>query len=341
MKAIRIHKHGNENVLQIDEIPEPEPKSGDVKINIKASSLNHMDLWVREGISGIAPLPLILGCDGSGVVSSCGSGVANVVPGDRVFIHPVLSCGECAACKQGLENHCRYMQLFGEHVNGTHCEFICVPEKNVLKLDENISFEEAAAFPLVYLTAWHMLVYNGKVKQGSRVLVMGGSGGVGSAAIQIAKQQGAFVIATAGSAEKQRQALALGADEVIDHYKESISKRVKEITTKQGVDIIIEHVGEKVWSECLKALGMSGSLVTCGATSGPMITMDLRHLFIKQQKIIGSTMGNLNELKEIYSHIVSGALKPFVGKVFPYADVRKAHHYLENSEHFGKVVLNW
>ena len=341
MKAIRIHKHGKEDVLQIDDIPEPEPQAGEVKIKIKASSLNHMDLWVRDGIPGIAPLPLILGCDGSGDVVACGAGVRHVAIDERVFIHPVLSCGECAACKQGLENHCRYMQLFGEHVNGTHCEYICVPEKNVLKLDESISFEDAAAFPLVFLTAWHMLVYNGKVKKGSRVLVMGGSSGVGSAAIQIAKHHGAFVMTTVGSDEKKQLAVELGADAVIDHYNESISKRVKELTEKQGADIIVEHVGEKVWAECLKALGMSGRLITCGATTGPMISMDLRHLFIKQQQLIGSTMGNLNELRELHALMASKTLKPLVGKVFPYTQVQEAHQYLADSKHFGKVVLNW
>lgn len=341
MKAIRIHKHGGPEVLKIEDIPEPQPGPGEVLVKVVATSLNHMDLWVRQGIPGIGDLPLTLGCDGSGVVHSLGEGAHDFKPGDRVFFFPLLSCGTCRFCAQGLVNHCPGLRLFGEHVNGTHSEFFCVAQKNLLKLADNISFTMGAAFPLVFLTAWHMLVTNAQLAQGDDVLVVAAASGVGTAAVQIAKHFGARVIATVGSEEKERQVRALGADVVINHKLSSISARVKEITQKKGVDIVFEHVGEKVWTECLKSLGLSGRLVTCGATSGPQVSLDLRHLFIKQQCIIGSTMGTLGELKKIHDIIARGELTVPIAKAFPFSEVAQAHTYLEKSLHFGKVVLQW
>ncbi len=341
MKAIRIHEHGNVSKIRIDDIDEPHPRHGEVKIRIKASALNHMDLWVRDGIPGIGKLPLTLGCDGSGVVDTLGEGVTRFAKGDRVVLYPVLSCGHCSDCARGLESHCTQMKLFGEHVDGTHAESISVPERNVLLMDDSISFEEAAAFPLVFLTAWHMLVYNAQVKPGEVVLVVGAGSGVGSAAIQIAKLHGAEVIATCGGTVKMGQAIALGADHVIDHHQEDIAKRVREITHKKGVDIVFEHVGVKVWESCLRSLAMNGRLVTCGATTGPLVNMDLRHVFIKQQKIIGSTMGSLSEMLLINKFMAQKKLKPVISSVFPFTEVAQAQRYFEESRHFGKVILSW
>ena len=338
--AIRIHQHGSVDVLRIDTVPEPTPQAHEVKIKTHASALTHMDLWVRRGIPGLPQLPLTLGCDLSGTVGAIGCDVTKFKIGDRVILFPLFSCGLCPACLRGAENLCPQFKIPGEHRDGTHTAFFCAPESQILKLDDRISFEVGASFPLTFITAWHMLVKNGGVQAGMDVLVMAAGSGVGSAAVQIAKHFGARVIATA-SAEHRDKVFALGADLVIDHYQEKIATRVKEFTKKKGVDLIIEHVGEKVWDECLKALAWGGALVTCGATTGPHVALDLRHIFIKQQKIIGSTMGTKAELVQIHELIATGKLKPQIAKVFSYQDVTAAHTYLENAHPFGKVMLDW
>lgn len=342
MKAIRIHKHGAEDVLVVDEVDKPKPKGTEVLVKIKATSLNHMDIWVRKGMPGIGKLPLILGCDGSGVVEACGEAAKDLCVGDSVFVFPLTSCGECRFCQQGKINQCVKFNIFGEHRDGTHCEYFCVDKKNLIKFDAKIlSFEEAASFPLVFLTAWNMLHKKAQMTPEDTVLVIGSSSGVGSAAIQIAKLHGCKVIATAGTPEKLIQAFEWGADHVIDHYRDSISAKVREFTDRKGADVIFEHVGEKVWAECLKSLAWSGRLVTCGATSGPNVSMDLRHIFIKQQKIIGSTMGTREDVENVYKFMAQKKLKPCVGKIFPFQKVAEAHRYLESSGGFGKVVLKW
>lgn len=341
MKAIRIHRHGGTQVLQIDDIAEPTPAANEVKIRTKATSLNHMDLWVRKGIPGIGALPLILGCDLSGTVEAIGSAVTRFKTGDRVVLFPLLSCGKCQSCLKGDVNLCREFKIPGEHVDGTHREFVTWPETHLIKLDDRIDFATATAFPLVYMTAWHMVVANGKIEKDMDVLVMAAGSGVGSAAVEIAKHFGARVIATAGGADKLEHAKKIGADFVINHYAEKISERVKQITGKKGVELVIEHVGEKVFDECLKSLSWGGRLVTCGATSGPKISLDLRHIFIKQQQIIGSTMGRFDELEKIHALVADGELKPQIAKKFPYGEVKAGHEYLENSKNFGKVILEW
>lgn len=342
MKAVRIHQHGGSDVLSIDDIPKPIPKASEVLVQVKASCLNHMDIWVRKGMPGVGKLPLILGCDASGIVEECGSDVTDFKRGDPVFVYPMTSCGTCEQCQEGHSNLCFHFQILGEHINGTHCEYLCLDQDQFIKFDPSrLTFEEAAAFPLAYFTAWHMLVEKAKVKKGQKVLVIGASSGVGGAAVQIAKLHGAFVITTAGSKEKMKQALHLGADRVIHHYEDSISKSVKEMTSKRGVDIIIEHVGEKVWQECLKSLAWGGKLITCGATTGPIVSLDLRHIFIKQLEIIGSTMGTKKDLIEVYKHMARGGLKTIIGKIFSFQEVRAAHDYLETSQSFGKIVLKW
>lgn len=344
MHSIRIHKHGGPEVLEIDDLPVPEPLPDQVRVKIKATSLNHMDIWVRSGLPGIGPLPLTLGCDAGGVVDTVGKNVSTLKSGDRVFLVPLYGCGKCVACAEGRINNCREFKIPGEHVNGVHVEFVCVPQTHAIKLADNLSFEEGAAFPLTFMTAWHMLVTKGQIKKDMNVLIMAAGSGVGAAGVQIAKHFGARVIATAGGEKKRALARELGADFVIDHYAENISQRVKEITERQGVDLILEHVGAKVWEDCMKSLGWGGKLITCGATSGAKVSLQLQHLFIKQQQIIGSTMGTAKELVQIHDLMAQGKLKAHVAKVFPYAQVREAHEYLEhskNSDQFGKIVLKW
>lgn len=341
MKAIRIHKHGAADVLQIDEIHKPKPKKGEVLVRIKAASLNHMDLWVRKGIPGIGELPLILGCDGAGLVAEVGSGVKDFKCGDEVILYPLMNFTRAKTYAEENAKLSYNLTLLGEQVDGTHCEFIVMPATHVLKKPKGLDFFQAASFPLTFVTAWHMLVRKGRIEKGQDVLIMAATSGIGVAAVQIAKHFGARVIATGSGEERLKKLKDLGADDVLDHYKDPIAKTVKEMTQKKGVELIFEHVGEKVWAECLKALAWGGRLVTCGATSGPQIQMDLRHLFIKQQEILGSTMGSLDELIEICKAIEAKKIKPIVDKVFPYTEVQKAHEYLENEKPFGKVVLDW
>ena len=340
MKVVRIHQHGGPEVLKIDEIPVPQCKENDVLVQLKASSLNHLDIWLRQGLPAWkVKLPRILGCDGAGVVAGKGETVKDFVNGDRVLIIPNVSCGHCAMCVDGWDNFCEQYGIVGETCDGCDAEYIVMPRRNVIPIPKHLSFEEAASVPLVFMTAWQMLITKAQIKPEQFVLVLGASGGVGSAAIQIAKLHGAKVIATAGDESKMEKALGLGADFVINYKKESISGRVKEITDKRGVHVVLEHVGKATWQESLKSLAQGGKIVTCGSTTGPEVSFNLRHLFMKHQQIIGSTMGTRGELFEIIHFMNQKKLKPVVDTTFPMADVAKAHAYLEAGKQFGKVVL--
>lgn len=342
MKAIRIHAHGGIDVLQIDDIPEPAPKPGEVKIQIKASALNHLDIWIRRGMPGVKlPLPLVPGSDGAGIVDAIGSGVKKFKKGDAIFLNPGFGCGECDFCKKEKINLCLNYEVLGENCNGTHQQFVCVKEIQVIPLPTGLTFEEAASFPLAFMTAWHMLVEKGQIQKGQTVLIMAGGSGVGSAGIQIAKLHGARVITTVGSDQAKKHAAELGADEVIDHYNEDIAKRVKEITGKKGVNLTLEHIGPKVWNSCMKCLAKNGRLVTCGGTTGGDVSINLPHLFIKHLQIIGSTMGTGSDLEKIAKWMGKGKLKPVIHEVLPFTEIRKAHEILEKGGIYGKVVLKW
>src|SRR5579859_2053230 len=255
MKAIVIPKHGGPEVLQSAEIADPKPGPSEVVVRVRACTLNHLDLWVRRGLNGVTfPLPLVPGSDISGEVAAVGSLVQRVRPGDKVVFAPGVSCGQCAACAAGKDNECRKYTLFGYGRNGGCAEYVLAPEANVLPMPPGLSFEEAAAVPLVFLTAWHMLVARARLLPGEEVLVLGGGSGVGSAAIQIAKLMGARVIATAGDENKLDQSRELGADYTIDHYQQKISEEVKKITAKAGVDVVFEHVGQATFEESVRSL---------------------------------------------------------------------------------------
>lgn len=340
MKSIRIHQFGGPQVLMIEDLPEPQPKSDEVQVTIKASGLNHLDVWIRQGALKL-PLPLTPGADGAGIITKIGSKVRQFKIGDPVVINPGFGCGRCRACQSGNEVLCLRYEIYGEHCDGTHRQMICLPEDRVIPISPTLSFDQAAAFPLVFMTSWHMLVTKGNIQPGDDVLVMAGASGIGSAGIQIAKYKGARVITTVGSEEHKKKAHELGADEVIDHYKEDIGKRVKELTRGKGVEVILEHVGAKVWQACLKSLAKGGRLVTCGATTGPQVSIDLRHVFMKHQQILGSTMGNKSELMEISQLISQKKLKPVIHGVLPYTQIQKAHQIVEKGGLFGKVILNW
>lgn len=341
MKAVRIRKHGGPEVLKIEEVPDLTcHNSNDVLIKLKASSINHLDIWVRQGIPGwVLPLPITPGSDGAGVVAGKGEGIKDLKVGEDVVIIPNVGCGNCHHCVDGWDNLCESYGIVGETCDGCDAEMIVLPRRNVIPMPKGLSYAEAAAVPLVFMTAWHMLVTKAHIAPNQFVLILGANSGVGSAAIQIAKLHGAHIIATAGSDEKLEKAKAMGADFVVNHYKEKISDRVKEITEKKGVDIVMEHVGKATWEESLKSLAKCGKIVTCGATTGGDVKINLQHLFHKHQQIIGSTMATRGELLEIMHFVWQKKLKPVVDRSFPLQEVADAHRYLEEHKHFGKVVL--
>lgn len=340
MKCVRIHEHGGVEKLVFEEIPSPAIGPNDVLVQVKATSINHLDIWVRQGLPGVKfPLPLIPGVDASGVVAEVDGAVRHVRTGDRVVVAQGISCGHCKQCLNGDDNLCKEYRLIGEHRDGADAEFLAVPGRNILKLSDSVSFETAAAAALVFLTAWHMLVNKANVQPGDDVLVIGASSGVGSAGLQIAKMLGARVIATTSSDEKAAKARELGADEVINYKTQSVLDQVRRLTEKKGVEVVFDHVGASVWEECIMAMAKGGRLVTCGATSGYEAKIDLRYVFYKQLQILGSTMGRKGDLITILNLIERGLLKPVIDRVMPLAEVRSAHEIVEQGRHFGKIVL--
>ncbi len=338
MKAILFHQHGGPEVLQFTDVTDPEPRPNEVLVRVRACALNHLDLWVRRGLPNVPiPLPHIPGSDVAGEVAKIGSEVTTVRVGQKVVLAPLVSCGKCPACVAGLDNCCRQATNLGYMIDGGCAEFVRVPEVNCLPYPENLSFEQAAAVPLVFQTAWHMLIARAQLQPGEDVLVLGAGSGVGSAAIQIAKFFGARVIATAGSDEKLAKARELGADYVINHKSQTIRDEVRRITNKRGVDF--EHVGTATWEESLASLALAGRLVTCGNTTGYDAKIDLRFLFSRQLSLLGSYMGVKSELHTIMKLVAAGRLKPVVDRVFPLAEAAAAHAYLESGSQFGKVVL--
>jgi NADPH:quinone reductase-like Zn-dependent oxidoreductase len=340
MKAIVFHQHGTPEVLKYIEVADPVIRANEVLVRVKACALNHLDLWVRRGMPNVPiPLPHIPGSDIAGEVAQIGSEVTTVRVGQKVVLAPVVSCGKCAACVTGLDNRCRQATNLGYMIDGGCAEFVRCPEVNCLAYPENLTWEEAASVPLVFQTAWHMLVTRAELQPGEDVLVLGAGSGVGSAAIQVAKFFGARVIATAGSDEKLQKAKELGADQLINHKTQKIRDEVRRMTNKRGVDVVFEHVGTATWEDSLASMAPSGRLVTCGATTGYDAKVDLRFLFSRQLSLLGSYMGTKVELHTVMKLVAVGRLKPVVDRVFPLAEAAAAHAYLESGAQFGKVVL--
>jgi NADPH:quinone reductase-like Zn-dependent oxidoreductase len=340
VKAIVFHQHGAPDVLKYEDVPEPSVRPNEVLVRVKACALNHLDLWVRRGIPGVPiPLPHIPGSDVSGEIAQTGADVTTVRVGHKVVLAPLVSCGKCSACVAGLDNHCRQATNLGYMIDGGCAEFVRAPEVNCLPYPENLTFEEAASIPLVFQTAWHMLLARAELQPGEDVLILGAGSGVGSAAIQIAKFFGARVIATASSDEKLQKAKELGADHLINHKTQKIRDEVRRITNKRGVDVVFEHVGTATWDDSLASLAAGGRLVTCGATTGYDAKIDLRFLFSRQLSLLGSYMGTKSELQTVMKLVAVGKLKPIVDRIFPLAEAAAAHTYLESGSQFGKVVL--
>jgi NADPH:quinone reductase-like Zn-dependent oxidoreductase len=340
MKAVRIHEHGGPEVLKYEDAPEPSIKANEALIRVRACSLNHLDLFIRAGIPGLKiPFPHILGSDIAGEVVQVGDLCERVKPGMRVLLSPGVSCRQCEYCVSGRDNQCRKYTLFGNGVQGGNREYMAAPEYAIIPIPDSLNFESAAATPLVFLTAWHMLFARAGLEAGEDVLVLAASSGVGMAAVQIAKMFHCRVIATAGGDDKLAKARELGADHAIDHYRQDISAEVKKITGKRGVDVVFEHVGAATWPKSVESLAPAGRLVTCGATTGYDVKVDLRFLFSKQQSLLGSYMGTLGELHRVLKFVFSGLLKPVIDRVYPLADIAAAHQHLENKEQFGKVIV--
>ena len=340
MKAILFHHHGDPSVLHYTDVNEPHLGPSSVLVRVHACALNHLDLWVRRGLPGVPiPLPHIPGSDMAGEVAKIGPEVHSVYVGQKVVLAPGVTCGKCPACLSGNDNLCRDFTNLGYMVDGGCAEFVRCPEVNCLPYPDNLDWVHAAAIPLVFQTAWHMLVDRAQLQPGETVLVLAAGSGVGSAAIQIAKFFGARVLATAGNDEKLAKAKEIGADEVIHHGIMPIAKEVRRLTHNRGVDVVIEHVGTATWEDSVKSLANAGRLVTCGATTGHEAKIDLRFVFTRQLSILGSYMGTKTELRTVLSLVARGRLKPIVDKVWPLHDCIAAHAYLEKGKQFGKVVL--
>jgi NADPH:quinone reductase-like Zn-dependent oxidoreductase len=339
MKAVVLSEQGGPEVLRYTDFPEPAIGAREVLVRVRACALNHLDLWVRRGLPGRnVPFPHIPGSDISGEIAKVGEGVTNVKVGDKVLLAPGVSCGQCAHCVAGRDNFCKEYVLFGSTIHGGYAQFVKSPAVNAIPIPGNLSFEEAAAIPLVFLTAWHMLFYRAHLQPAEEVLVIAAGSGVGSAAIQIAKATGARVIATAGSEPKLAKAKELGADEVLLH-KGEFAREVKRLTSGRGVDVVFEHVGAATWDQSVYSLSVGGRLVTCGATTGFDGKVNIGYLFARQLSILGSFMGHKSELFAVLELFKRGLLKPVVDSVFPLERAADAHKRLENREQFGKVVL--
>lgn len=340
MKSVVFREHGGPDVLQHTETSEPRIKANEVLVEVRACALNHLDVWVRGGLPGIEiPLPHILGNDIAGVVREVGAIVDWVRPGDEVMLQPGVSCGHCIECLRGQDNLCPQYDILGYRRDGGYAELVAAPGVNVIPKPKNLSWEEAAALPLVTVTAWHMLVTRANVQPGEDVLIHAAGSGVGSVGIQVAKLRGARVIATASSDEKLEKARSLGADETINYTREDWPKEVRRLTGKKGVDVVFEHTGAATWPGSIQALAKSGRLVTCGATSGFDARTDIRQLFYRHLTLLGSFMGSKAELLDAMKFVERGAIHGIVDRTLPLEDARRAHELMQERTQFGKLVL--
>ena len=340
MKSIQITEHGNPDVLKVVEIDEPSCPSDKIKIKIKACGINHLDIWVRKGLKNIRfSFPHILGSDGSGTIVETGDSVKQFMQGDDVVIQPGTFSNSCNFVKEGKENYSNNYGILGETESGVQSDYVVLDPINVHKKASHLSFEQAAGMQLVFMTAHQMLVKRAELQQHETVLIYGGASGVGSAAIQIVKDIGATVIATVGDKSKINYAYEMGADYVILHNEGKIKNLISDVCDKKGVDVVFEHIGLATWKDSLKVLNKGGRIVTCGATTGNLVELDLAHLFIKQQSILGSTMADMSTFTSVMEKINNKIYKPFVDRIFNFNDVKNAHIRIENRKQMGKVIL--
>jgi len=339
MRAWRIREHGGPEVLRLEDLPVPDPGAGEVRVRVDAVGLNHLDLWVRRGVPTHAfPLPVTPGCEIAGRIDAAGRGVSRKAD-ERVLLAPGIGCGGCIPCRRDREHLCASYGILGESRDGGCAEYVVVPERQLMAFPDNLGAEEAAALPLVLLTAWHMLVDRARVRPGDWVLIRAGASGVSTLAIQIAKLWGARVIATVTAESKAPAVAVLGADHVVSLAGRELRDEVRRLTRRRGVDIVMDHVGAPTLRDSMSCLDAGGRLVTCGATAGAEVAIDLRHVFFKNLSLLGSTMGGRGELEEALEHVREGRLRPVVDRVFPMEDLASAHRHLEDRRAVGKVVL--
>ncbi len=339
MQAVYFERHGGVEELRFGDRPAPEPGPGEVRIRLRAAALNHLDLFVLGGMPGVpVPLPHIGGADGAGVVDAVGPGVTGVEPGDEVVFDPGISCGRCELCARGEQSLCVSFHIVGEHTDGTFAELVVVPAASLAPRPEHLGWEEAAALPLTFLTAWRMLLNRGGLRPGESVLIHGIGGGVALACLQLAKMAGARVFVTSRSQAKLERALALGADEAIP-AGDGVAREVRRLTAKRGVDVVVDSVGEATWMQSLKAAAKGGRILTCGATTGPAPAEEIRLIFWNQLSIIGSTMGSREDWRRMMAAVNAAGLRPVVDTVMPLSEGRKAYERMVAGEQFGKIVL--
>jgi len=343
MKAVQFAEHGRRDVLEYDEFDDPEIDRDEVLVDVKAAALNHLDVFTRMGLGALERLdlemPHIPGSDAAGVVEAVGDDVARFEPGDRVTVAAGLACGHCEFCRDGEPTMCTDYQIIGEHVRGVHSELAAVPADNLVPVPEGVDWEVAAAAPLVFQTAWRMLVTRAQLQPGESILVLGASGGVGHAAVQIADYLGAEVYATASTDEKLSYAAEVGADHTINYDEEDFADAIADATDGRGVDVVVDHIGAATWKKSLTSLAKGGRVVTCGATTGPNPETDINRIFWNQLEVHGSTMGTPGEVDDVLELVWEGALEPRIRETLPMSEADRAHEMLENREGFGKVVV--
>lgn len=339
MRAARFHRHGDPEVIAIEEVPRPRPAPGEVLVEVRAAALNHLDLWLRRGLPIETTMPHIGGSDIAGVVAEVAADVAGWQEGDRVLVNPILFCGHCEQCLRGQESLCRQFRILGEHTNGGFAGFVTVRASALHRIPDDLSFEVAAALPVSYQTAWRALIHQAAIRPGEDVLILGASGGTAIAALQVALLAGARVLAVTRGEEAVARVRDLGATFVYDRERVEFAREVRRDTDRRGVDVVVESVGEATWGASLRSLTPGGRLVTYGATSGRHGNTDLRLLFWRQLRIIGSTMASQAEFVEMMRSATRGELVPVIDRVLPLGDVRHAHALLEAGEVFGKIVL--
>ncbi|WP_436924840.1 zinc-binding dehydrogenase [Halosimplex amylolyticum] len=340
MHAVQFADHGDRDVIEYAQRPDPSAGRGEVLVDVKAGALNHLDVWTRRGLPGIdLEMPHVPGSDMAGVVESVGDGVTRFEPGDRVALTAGVSCGECEFCRDGEESQCVNYHLIGEHVPGVHAEYAAVPEDNLVAVPVGVDWETAAAAPLVFQTAWRMLMTRAELRAGESVLVLGASGGVGHAAVQIADFAGAEVFATASTDEKLEYAREIGADHVVNYEETDFASELYELTDGRGVDVVVDHVGGETWDDSLKSLAKGGRLVTCGATAGATPETNINRVFWNQLSILGSTMATPGEVDDVLAKVWDGTFEVRVRDRLPMSETARAHELLEDREGFGKVVV--
>lgn len=341
MKALTLVGSGGIEQLKVQELPEPSMQSpNDVLVQVRAAALNRLDLLIAAGLPGSnLTFPHVVGSDGAGVVHRLGPAVRDLKAGDRVMINPTLSCGVCPACGEGEDSLCASLRVVGEHCAGTIAGYIAVPAQNLAPVPAGMPWSQAAAFSLATLTAWRMLITRAQLRAGESVLIWGIGGGVAMAALQIAKLMGARTLVTSSSDAKLDRARALGADVALNHQQSDVWSQVKQLTGGRGADVVVDSVGEQSWTASLRALRRGGRLVLCGATTGPMVSMDLRRLFWHQWSILGSTLGSRQEYAAIVGHAAAGRLWPVVDRVVPLEEAPAAYQRMQRGEQVGKLVI--